>query len=284
MKIIERLRDIFFIEQWELRFNLCSGMPGTMSQYEEIRPPKDRFWADPHVIFHNDLFYIFFEEFIYKNKKGHISVIAMDQQGKYSAPVPVLEAGYHLSYPFVFEHKGEVYMIPESCDNHTIELYKSVQFPHEWEFQMNIMSNVVAVDTTLYFSNDKWWLFTNMAEEEGEGTWQNLFLFSSDTLFSDEWSPHPQNPIVSGVGNARPAGALFRHQGKLYRPSQDSSVRYGYSININEILCLDKDVYSEKVVASIKPDWGSNVLATHTFAQVDALSVTDAQIRRWRWP
>ena len=274
---------MLFFEQWALRFDLRPGMPGPVERYREMRPPKDRFWADPHVIFWKDRYYIFFEEYVYKDKKAHISVIEMDRDGHYSKSIPVLEQAYHLSYPLVFEHQGGVYMIPESCEDHSIKLYKAVQFPYKWEFQMNLMSNVIAVDTTLYFRDDKWWLFTNMAEEEGEGTWQNLFLFSSDTLFTEKWCPHPQNPVVTGVDNSRPAGALFEYQGKLYRPSQDSSVRYGYGLNINEILCMDKKVYKEKLVTSIKPDCEHKVVATHSFGQVKDLSVIDVQSRRSRW-
>ncbi|MDX2505570.1 MAG: hypothetical protein QNL62_13985 [Gammaproteobacteria bacterium] len=283
MKIIEHLHDILFFEQWALRFDLSSGMPGSMERFREIRPPRDRFWADPHVVFWENRYYIFIEEYVYKDKKAHISVIEMDIDGCYTQPVQVLDAAYHLSYPFVFEHDGELYMIPESCENHSIELYKAVQFPHRWELQMNLMNDVVAVDTTLYFKNNKWWLFTNMAKEEGKGTWRDLFLFSSDKLFTDDWFPHQKNPVVAGVGAARPAGALFEHQGKTYRPSQNSEERYGHGFNINELLRIDEQEYNEKMVVSIKPDWDPKVVATHTFSQANNLSVIDVQVRRSRW-
>ncbi len=283
MKIIEHLHDALFFEQWALRFDMSSGMPGSMERFSEIRPPKDRFWADPHVVFWESRYYIFFEEYIYKDKKAHVSVIEVDEAGHHTEPVAVLEESYHLSYPFVFEYKGALYMIPESCENRTIQLYKAVQFPYKWEFQMNLMTDVVAVDTTLHFKNNKWWMFTNMAKEEGKGTWRNLFLFSSDTLFTNDWRPHVNNPVVTGVDAARPAGSIFEHLGKLYRPSQNSEQRYGHGFNINEILCLDEQSYNEKIVVSVKPDWDAKVVATHTFSQVNNLSVIDVQVRRSRW-
>ena len=40
----------------------------------------------------------------------------------------VLEKDYHLSYPFLFEDNDELFMIPETATNKTIELYKCEEF------------------------------------------------------------------------------------------------------------------------------------------------------------
>ena len=45
----------------------------------KIIPPKDRFWADPHVLFKDNKYYIFIEEYIFNKKKGHISVIQINK-------------------------------------------------------------------------------------------------------------------------------------------------------------------------------------------------------------
>ena len=49
------------------------------------------------------------EEFLYEAKKAHISVIEMDLDGTWKQPVKVLERDYHLSYPFLFEWRGQMY-------------------------------------------------------------------------------------------------------------------------------------------------------------------------------
>ena len=43
----------------------------------------------------------------------------------------VLKADFHLSYPFVFQHEGRVFMMPEG--NSALTLYESVNFPLEWK-------------------------------------------------------------------------------------------------------------------------------------------------------
>ena len=72
------------------------------------------------------------------------------------------------------------------------------------------------------------------------------------------------NPIVSDVRRARSAGNIFLHNGKLIRPSQDCSKRYGYGIRLNEIKVLNEDEYVEDEIDFIDPGWDSKVEAVHT--------------------
>lgn len=279
-----KIRNRFSFEQWIIlyNFNEANQFPQVSSigsTYKEIIPPKDKFWADTFAYTHNGKHFIFFEEYIYKKKKAHISVVELDKTGKISDAKVIIDKPYHLSYPFVFEWRGDIYMIPESSGNKGIELYKCKLFPYEWEFQMNLMENVHAVDTTIHFAEDKVWLFANMRETNGASAWDELFLFYADTLLTTNWQPHPRNPIVSDVRLARPAGNIFIHERKLYRPSQDCSCTYGYATNINEIVILNEKEYCEKKVTTILPDWNKKVIAAHTFSFDGELAVIDARYR-----
>ena len=280
-----RIWKLFNFQQWILLYSLNNNKSISTSifNYKRIVPPKDRFWADPCVIFENGTYYIFLEELFFKGSgKGHISVIIMNENGEYSAPKIILKKPYHLAYPFVFEYSGKYYLIPESCENSTIQLYHSTGFPYEWEFQMNLMENVKAVDTTIVIKDNKFWLFTSLKEISGVPYGEELFLFSSDNLFSKNWVSHPCNPVVTDVKSARPAGRIFYHNEKLYRPSQDCSYSYGYSIVINEILVLNEKEYKEIKVSDIYPNWANDVEATHTFSFNNKLTVIDAGIKRRR--
>ena len=136
-------------------------------RFKKIIPPRDRFWADPHVFFKDDTYYIFIEEYMYKKKKAHISLIEMQQSGKYSDPVKVLEEPFHLSYPQVFEYNETLLHDPGNTKANSINLYECTGFPTEWKHQTTLMDSVDAVDSTILFHNNKWWLFTNIAEPEG---------------------------------------------------------------------------------------------------------------------
>lgn len=267
--------------QWVLMFQLNSHTKSDLdfNDFIEMIPPKDRFWADPFVVFRNNTYYIFVEELIYKNKIGHLSVIEMDINGNYSKPSPILIKPYHLSYPFIIEDDNDIYMIPETSQNKTIELYKCVNFPLEWKFVKNIMTNVVAVDTTIYKRDGQYWLFTNLREQNGGSKHIELNLFTSKDILSDDWVSHPNNPIVKNVSKARPAGNLFSVDDELYRPSQDCSKHYGYAISINKIGQMTSNVYEEELVSKIKPQLNSRIISTHTINYNNDLVIIDAMMK-----
>jgi len=274
--IKEFIQRVAYTNQWLLLFNLENNGSYNFKEFIERVPPKGKFWADPHIINTNGSYYIFIEEFVDAKNKGHISVIESDELGNWKSPVKVLEKNYHLSYPFVFEWNKTYYMVPESRENRTIDLYECDDFPHRWKFKQSLMKNVSAVDTTLVRYENKWWLFTAIAENEAASPNVELFLFYSDSLFSGKWMAHPRNPIVSDVKRARPAGNLFLKDGKLFRPSQDCSRAYGYGFDLNEIEILSEKEYRERKIVSVRPDWDKTLLGTHTYAQSNNLTIIDA--------
>jgi len=288
-KIFKRkIKSFFNFEQWVLlySFSNLNNFSKSMFRYKKIVPPKDRYWADPFVVRKGEKNYIFLEEVIYdgKKEKGHICVMEIDKSGNYSNPRIVLQKPYHLSYPYVFEHGGEMYLIPESEENSTIELYRAVNFPYEWEFKMNLMENIKAVDPTVFFENGKCWLFTNLRMIEGTSFSEELFLFSTDDLLSGTWQKHPANPIVSDISTSRSAGRIFRENGKWYRPSQNCAIRYGHSMSINEIIEINETTYRESKVSDIAPNWDNKIIATHTLSFDNGLSFIDAlMVRKKSW-
>ena len=281
-KVRKKIRSIIYFDQWVLLFKLnkSSTISTSFFRFKKILPPKDRFWADPHVIKKNDEYFIFIEELLYSTNKGHISYIKMDSKGNYTQPCKVLERDYHLSYPFLIEDKGELYMIPETIANNTIEIYKCTLFPHKWELEMVLKNDIRAVDSTIIFKDGKYWLFANVVTNKGASSLDELFLFYSETLLSNDWKPHTQNPIISDVKASRPAGSFFLFNDKLYRPSQNGSKHYGYGMKINEVIELTETVYKEKIVDSIYPNWDRNIVATHTINSVDELTIIDGLMKR----
>jgi hypothetical protein len=279
--LLSRVRELTTLPQWILMYRFADGAGVDIAQFKKLVPPKDRFWADPHVLYRDGNYYIFVEELLFQTSKGHISVIVMNEKGDCEQSVKVLERDYHLSYPCVFEAAGEIYMIPESADNQTIELYRCVEFPHRWEFVRNLLDGFAAFDATIVHHDAKWWLFANATEDRGACSWDELFLFYSDSLHG-QWRPHRLNPVVSDVRSARPAGAIFTHEHALYRPSQDCSVRYGYRVKLNRITKLSADEYEETCETTIDPAPREGILGVHTYARAGALTMLDGLRPRWR--
>ena len=276
-----KIQNRFYFDQWVLMFNFNSQLSTSFSKFQILKPSKDRFWADPHIIYEYGIYHIFLEEFLYAQNKGHITLFQMDKNGNILNKKKILEKSYHMSYPFVFKYENTYYMIPETHSNHTIELYESTEFPFTWKFCKNLMNDVDAVDTTIFHHNDKWWLFTNISKYDQIKNWDDLFLFSSDNLIDGIWKPHPCNPIVSDIRKSRSAGKIFLDNGNIIRPSQDGSTGYGSSIVLNKIH-LNEEKYTETVLKTLKPNWDSTIIGLHTIQHTSGLTMIDAKMKRKR--
>jgi hypothetical protein len=242
-------------------------------------PPRHSF-ADPFVISNGSRSYIFFEDLDVTTGKGSISYVSLNGSGQTSAPATALRRPYHLSYPFLFEHGGAYYMIPETSATRRVELYRAVAFPAEWKLERVLLEGIEAVDPTLFHRDGRFWLFANVAESGGP-TVDELFLFSADSL-TGEWTPHPMNPIVSDVRRARPAGRLFERDGHLIRPSQDCSGRYGSAVVLSEVTTLSADEYREVPLRRMESGWLKGNLASHTYNFDGGIEVVDGLAGRRR--
>ena len=101
-----------------------------------------------------------------------------------------------------------------------------------------------------------------------------LGIYFSDAL-KGPWTPHPANPVISDVRRARPAGALFRDQGRLIRPSQDCAKAYGYATVFSEVITLSETEYDERPIARLDPGWVKGNLGTHTYTRTRQFEVID---------
>ena len=161
-------------------------------------------------------------------------------------------------------------MIPETSDNGTVELYRCRRFPDAWVLE-KVLAHDRAVDTTVWIEDGRYWFFTTTIDPSARAAF--LWLFVADSL-TGRWIRHPENPISTDVRNARGAGAIFRQNGKLYRPSQDCSGRYGRAFSLNEIATLTPERYAERPVRTVEPMPG--FVGTHTYARCGDIEMIDA--------
>ena len=273
------LERLFVFQQWFIAFRKKQpfSLPLAMNDFQIIRPSAGRFFADPFVIEHEGKHFVFFEDFHLKNRKGVISCIEIDEHGKYSAPRVVLKKEHHLAYPFLFKTDQGIFMIPDTSVNNTVELYEAVNFPDQWRLKRVLMSGFKTADSTLFFYNKMWWLFTNLLDAKNPAYAGELHVFFAESLYS-EWIPHPQNPVNRDPRTARPAGNLFFYDGKLIRPAQNCSGKYGLSVVFNEITSLTETHYEEKPISEIGPDWCEKNQKLHTYNYNDQWEVIDGLI------
>ena len=95
-----------------------------------IPATRENWFADPMLVEANGKTYLFYEAVL--GDKGHIEVAEVKNDCTLGETKIVLQDECHYSYPFVFQYNGVWYMIPESSQDKTIRLYKSVDFPAQW--------------------------------------------------------------------------------------------------------------------------------------------------------
>ena len=277
------LQKLCSVDQWFLGYRFGGGdrWTGDLRGYTRLMPPRDRYWADPFPFERDGRHYIFFEEFMFATGKAHIAVVEVRRDGTTSTPVSVLDRPYHLSYPLLLEEEGELYMVPESGANRTVEIYRCTRFPDAWRLEKVLLRGARFVDATLHRQDGRWWMFVN-AGADGTELHDELHLYHADSLLG-EWTPHERNPVKSDVRSARPAGRLYERDGVLYRPAQICAPLYGSGISVNRVVELSPQAYVEREEQRVLPTHPAGLLGLHTVNRAGDLTVVDGFMRRPRW-
>ena len=265
-------------EQWfiAIRKTLDRDSHLRFENFRVIRPAADRLYADPFVVEKDGHTYIFFEELVFAEQKGKISCLEIDESGVACEPRVVVQGSSHLSYPFVFEWNGAMYMMPEMAASGRSEVYRAVQFPWRWELERVVFENARLYDPTICQIDSKFWLFASGVEQDAYCNSQ-LHLFFADSPLGP-WTPHPQNPVVFDVRRARPAGQLFRWRGELIRPGQDCSSTYGRAIALNRIDVISERSYRETPVSTLGPEWMRGNMGAHTLSWSQQFQAVDCRV------
>ena len=271
--VSQQIIDRFMHEQW-----LVGVRFGERGRFLPITPPDDRLWADPFVVIEGGRVFVFVEELVYREGRGTIAVMEVRRDGTATPPRRILERPHHLSYPCVFRWDGHHYMLPETGENATVELYRCRSFPDEWEPAAVLMRGIHATDATMFEHAGRWWMYLSTAPD-GE-TFDEVSLFHAGSPLGP-WSAHPRNPILSTVVGGRCAGRPFLRDGRLLRPAQIGARRYGHSIQLREIVTLSADEWVEREAETILPDWTSGLAGAHTYNVEGDVTVIDGVRYRW---
>jgi hypothetical protein len=236
--------------------------------------PGGPIWADPCAVVEDGRRLVFVEEWTLDAPKGHLACLEVPIAGPARKLGIVLKKDHHLSFPLVFRWKAGWFMTVESGQARCVTLYRATDFPLHWEPVAELLSGWICVDPVLHFHDDgRWYLFVTVAEANGN-TWDDLFLFVSDSLLGP-FTPHPANPIVSDARSGRSAGKLFRHEGRLIRPAQDCAPSYGAAIVFNEIAELSPERYREHPLGQLDASWSKGLDGCHTYSACGPFEVVD---------
>ena len=215
--------------------------------------------ADPFPFDHAGTSYLLFESVGVGSAQGRLAIATISSTGQLSDVRQLLERDYHMSYPCVIESGGEIFLLPESSAAKRVDLFRFSPFPSTLELVATPIDDVALVDTTPVLVDGIWYFFTTTTVP-----FMETVLFWSRTI-DGPWELHPASPVSCTVRNSRGAGKLFWRQGRLFRPTQDCSERYGFAINVNEVTRLTPTEFEERPVSYAAPGWSPRLLGTHTW-------------------
>jgi len=195
--------------------------------------------ADPFLFRRQEKWHMFMEVKNRARRRGEIGLATSLDGLKWCYQEIVLREPFHLSYPFILECQGEIWMIPETSKDRSVRLYRATDFPTQWKFEKRLLEGLSFSDPTVFSYKDSWWMFVCRNESE------DLLLYYADAL-TGLWHQHPRSPVVyAQPDKARCAGRPVRHNGKLIRFAQDCSTEYGKTVRAFQIERLDREEYFE---------------------------------------
>jgi hypothetical protein len=199
------------------------------------------FVADPFLLRRDDRLFLFFEVWRRGTRQGDIGWSERTSGGAWRFGGVALDEPFHLSYPFVFEHEGEVFLIPESRVQREVRLYVARPFPSRFELRRVLLSGKRYADSCLLYWQGRFYLFTSPDNA-------SLELFYADAL-EGPYHPHPSSPVVSGDAcAARPGGRPMVWNGRIIRFAQCDRPAYGTSVRAFEVTELSPTRYAERPV------------------------------------
>jgi hypothetical protein len=197
------------------------------------------FVADPVLVPHEGGFALFYEAWNTRSDHGDICLSTSPDGVTWSYEGRVLDESCSLSYPTVFEHDGDWYMVPESRELGQLRLYRATNFPRRWVFDRVLLEGARYRDTNVVFHGDHWFLLTVA------GYGRDLLVFVADDP-RGPWRPHPGNPVVQDdLDHARGGGSIVPQGGGLLRFTQDVSPYYGNRVRAVRITRLTPSVYRQ---------------------------------------
>jgi len=260
--------------KWTLSVTRSGWRNAALWRGVPVAAPAGHFWADPFLRVHGGRVYCFVEDYVYATNRAHISVLEITQADVKCLGVALRE-GFHLSFPFLFEYDGHLYMCPETSESNQIRIYKCDEFPLRWSLDSVAIDGISAADSMFFEHRGRWWLLTSIDRAGLNDHCSELCLFHAPDPLGGAWTPHPMNPLYIDTDMGRNAG-LIVDGGRIYRAAQRQGFdQYGEGLALYEIIELDETRYSERKVTDIRHDYLQRSLGSHHISSTGNVTVVD---------
>ncbi|MEN9964431.1 MAG: hypothetical protein RL582_1526 [Bacteroidota bacterium] len=274
MKIIDK----FFVKQWTI--GIAKGNKEDILQnrlksldfsWITLSNPEV-FVADPFVIELPSGEFHVIAELIYQSSYGKLACYRFSKTLELLEQKIIFDSGSHLSYPFILEDNGEIFIIPESAMANGVFAYPYDPIHMSLGKPITLIEDEPLLDSTFVYYEDRWWLF---ATKRGVSSNSALHIYHAEH-WKGPYEPHKLNPVKTGADGSRPAGNILKQGNHLLRPAQNCKESYGKSITLFKITKLNKVSFEEVPTLEIKADiHKKNKYGIHTINQTGSVIVVD---------
>ena len=238
--------------------------------------PSFTFLADPFGLWRNGCLHLFAEAYDYRTRHGVIECLTLTAEFDIAERRTVLREPWHLSYPYVFEADGEIWMLPEAARSGAVTLYRAALFPDRWEAARRITLDVAPIDATLAWHEGLWWLFYSGGRDRAAR--MGALHAAWAKRLEGPWQPLAANPIRQDMAGGRPGGTPFVADGRLCLPVQDCTRTYGGAIRILHFVHLSPDRVETELGAPVGLPAGTAYSeGMHTLAGCGPVTLIDAK-------
>lgn len=262
-------------DKWAIAYRKKKGsMLDDAGGFTMIPQDYKGFYADPFLFEHDGKTYLFAEYYEHKINRGYFVYAVYDaEKNAFSDFKEIIREDYHLSYPLVFRHKGEIYIMPEAGHSDTLYLYRATRFPDEWEKAAVLLDGIKLADTTPFDYHGRFYAVTKCNRTRQDP----MLLLRIDP---DQWSVTGKTVVTDDISVSRPGGHVIRQDERYYLVTQDCQKDYGTALNFLEFSIDGNDHLEYRFTKKITPDHVGvdgvkTVTRIHTYNFTEGLEVID---------
>ena len=258
---------LFFTEIWELGLvkadlfktkSFFSKKSHVLRQKHFVKNIKSElsysFVADPFGVFHKDHYYIYFEYLNYRNKKGEIRYHKYDKELNLLKSGTALNRSFHLSYPYLFQEKDKLYMMPEmaSCKSGKQSIFVFNSESDIWE--ESLINIPAIVDPCIIKEDDIYFIFGSLKGKK--------VSYCSNNILNG----YKEIDYISNHDHFQSGGKIFKINDSFYRPLQISDKTYGEKILVVKLSLKKSSIEESKNFTVITAD---DYEGFHTMSPID---------------
>ncbi len=234
----------FFSYMKELLFCIPSYGVGYRKRgteaFDVILPTNRYSFADPFVFQYHGKTALFVELMDYYYGWGTIGVFEIHNCHPGSCK-EIIKENNHMSFPNIFMHDDELYIIPETYSAGNVHLYHCIDFPYNWERVDTLIEGVRLVDHAVYCSEDTFVVSYDLDEKKSR-----VFVLNWDSMKLVEVFPKGH------YSNERPGGTFYFEGNILHRVIQDCVDFYGDYLKIYKVDKLSENNFDETLQKEIR--------------------------------